>query len=88
MLTGIKFIVITNSEREREELRDLIFSKTLSASVMQGGNGRQHIAISIGDVWFLSTVSEQLANSNNYTVFKSVEDFTKYFYKNQKELIR
>ena len=86
MLTGIKFIVITNSERE--ELRDLIFSKTLSASVMQGGNGLQHIAISIGDIWFLSTVSEQLANSNNYTVFKSVEDFTKYFYKNQKELIR
>lgn len=77
MLKGIKYVVNTNSEKEREELREYIFSTRLSASVTNDDE-HQLIAIFTGDVWFLSTVSEESIKSLNYQYFPSVSSFIKF----------
>lgn len=78
MFKGIQFVVKTHSEEERMELRDLIFSKRLAASVTNE-DVEQFIAISAGDVWFLSTISEEYAKTHGYDIFESVEEFIKFY---------
>ena len=78
MFKGIQFVVKTHSEEERMELRDLIFSKRLAASVTNE-DVEQFIAISTGDVWFLSTVSEEYAKTHDCDIFESVEEFIKFY---------
>ena len=78
MLKGIQFVVETNSEKERAELRDYIADKVLFASVTPGGEGRQLMAISTGDVWFLTIVSEEMLKPLTYKFFKSFTSFKKY----------
>ena len=75
MFKGIKFIVITNSKEEREELKRFIFSKTLAASVLGNKEGRQMVAISTGDVWFLTIVDETAVKKHHYKIFYTVDEF-------------
>ena len=82
MLTGIKYVVVTNSEEERQELREVIFSKKLAASVMTNTSEKQYIAICTGDVWFLTTIGEERASTNHYQIFDSVAEFIQFFNKN------
>ena len=82
MLSGIKYIVKTHSEEERVELRECIFSDKLAASFTVEDEF-QYIAISTGDVWYLSSCTEEFANSGRYQIFESTKEFIK-FYKSQK----
>ena len=83
MLKGIKYVVETNSEEDRVELREYIFSRIKSASVTNE-NEHQLIAIFTGDVWMLSTVTEDtVSRLRNITRFKSVEKFIKHCEDNQ-----
>ena len=74
MLKGIKYIVITNSKLEREELKRFISSLHLMVSVIKNTDEREYIAISTGDVWLLTTVTAQVVESNHYQIFSSVEE--------------
>lgn len=77
MLKGIKYVVNTNSKKEREELIDYVCSYKLAASVTNDDE-HQLIAISTGDVWFLSTISEQSLKPIKYQYFPSVSNFIDY----------
>lgn len=79
MLTGIRFIITTHSSKEREELKQFISSKKPTASAIESGEGLQYIAISIGDVWFVSSVNEQTAKSSRYLSFSSTQEFIRFF---------
>lgn len=83
MLKGIKYVVETNSEEDRVELREYIFSRIKSASVTNE-NEHQLIAIFTGDVWMLSTVTEEtVSRLYDITRFKSVDRFIEYCEKQQ-----
>ena len=75
MFKGIRFIIITNSKEEREELKRFIFSKTLAASMLGNQEGRQMVAISTGDVWLMTVVDETMVKKNHYQIFYSIEEF-------------
>ena len=78
MLKGIEYVVETSSCKEREELRDYIMSRKLSASIMDGDEGRQLIAISTGDVWFLSTIGKDALKPLHYKFYASFAEFKRY----------
>ena len=83
MLKGIKYVVETNSEEDRVELREYIFSRIKSASVTNESE-HQLIAIFVEDVWMLSTVSEDtVSRLRNITRFKSVDKFVEHCEDNQ-----
>ena len=79
MFKGIKYIVITNSKEEREELKRFIFSKRHAVSVLGNQDGRQLVAISTGDVWFVTIVNEDVAKRHRYQTFNSLEEFINAF---------
>lgn len=81
MLSNIKYIVKTQSEKERLELIDFILGDKLGFSFTTE-NESQIIAICPGDVWYLSSCTEEFANSGDYQIFESAEEFIK-FYKDQ-----
>ena len=82
MFKGIKFIVETNSSKERNELVNYLAGKRLLASVISGGDGLQYLAISTGDVWFVSTVNKETATKPQYQQFRSAKEFIKSFQNN------
>lgn len=82
MFKGIKFIVETNSSKERNELVNYLAGKRLLASVITGGDGLQYLAISTGDVWFVSTVNKETATKPQYQQFRSAKEFIKAFQNN------
>ena len=83
MLKGIKYVVETNSEEDRVELREYIFPRIKSASVTNE-NEHQLIAIFTGDVWMLSTVTEEtVGRLYDIMRFKSVEKYIKHCEDNQ-----
>ena len=82
MFKGIKFIVETNSAQERNELVNYLAGKRLLASVISSGDGLQYLAISIGDVWFVSTVNKETATKPQYQHFRSAKEFIKSFQNN------
>lgn len=81
MLKGICYVVETNSEAERSELREFIFSRKMAASFIYSGDGHQLIAIAKGDVWYLATTSEDIIKSYDYARFSSVKEFIKFYNK-------
>ena len=85
MLKGISYVVETNSEEERSELREFIFDKKLSASVTSEDD-HQLIAIYTDDVWFLCTVTEEAIKSYHYKRFTSTKAFIKFYNEHEKEL--
>ena len=82
MFKGIKFIVETNSAQERNELVNYLAGKRLLASVISNGDGLQYLAISTGDVWFVSTVNKETATKSQYQHFCSAKEFIKSFQNN------
>ena len=81
MLKGISYVVETNSEQERADLREFVLGKKLGASVIYDGDGHQLIAIMTGDVWFLCTTDENRIKSYHYDFFSSAEEFVEFFKK-------
>ena len=81
MLKGISYVVETNSEQERAELREFIFDKKMAASAIWGGDGHQLIAIATGDVWYLATTSEEIIKRYKFKRFCSVKEFIEFYKK-------
>ena len=81
MLKGISYVIETNSEAERSELREFIFSRKMAASFIYGGDGYQLIAIATGDVWYLATTDEERIKSYQFDRFSSVKEFIKFYNK-------
>ena len=78
MFKGIQYVVETNSSEERKELVNQVFDNRLAASVISAKEGHQFIAISTGDVWFLTTISDEVVAKSHYQVFHSVDRFLTY----------
>ena len=81
MLKGISYVIETNSEKERVELREFVFDKKKAASVIWDGDGHQLIAVMTGDVWFLCTADEERIKRYQFKHFHSAKEFIEFYKK-------